>query len=106
MSADWPSVVPGAIGPLSNACVLDLAVERTESVYVPRKNMTKERAAELLTDLAQEHLASYPPAERDALIRAFQEKAATFEKYRGIGNPGIPSGRKAVVRIIRQLRGR
>jgi AbrB family looped-hinge helix DNA binding protein len=29
-----------------------------------------------------------------------------FEKYRGIGNPGIPSGRKAIVRAIRQLRGR
>ena len=29
-----------------------------------------------------------------------------FEKYRGMGNPGIPSGRKAIVRAIRQLRGR
>ncbi len=29
-----------------------------------------------------------------------------FEKYRGIGNPGIPSGRKAVRRWIRELRGR
>jgi len=29
-----------------------------------------------------------------------------FEKYRGIDNPGIPSGRKAIVRAIRQLRGR
>jgi AbrB family looped-hinge helix DNA binding protein len=29
-----------------------------------------------------------------------------FEKYRGIGNPGIPSGRKAINRAIRQLRGR
>jgi len=28
-----------------------------------------------------------------------------FEKYRGIGNPGIPSGRKAVRRWVRQLRG-
>jgi antitoxin PrlF len=28
-----------------------------------------------------------------------------FEKYRGIGNPGIPSGRKAIVRHIRRLRG-
>ena len=32
--------------------------------------------------------------------------ASPFEKYRGIGNPGIPSGRKAIVRAIRQLRGR
>jgi antitoxin PrlF len=29
-----------------------------------------------------------------------------FEKYRGIGNPGMPSGRKAILRRIRQLRGR
>jgi bifunctional DNA-binding transcriptional regulator/antitoxin component of YhaV-PrlF toxin-antitoxin module len=29
-----------------------------------------------------------------------------IEKYRGIGNPTIPSGRKAVIRIIRQFRGR
>jgi AbrB family looped-hinge helix DNA binding protein len=29
-----------------------------------------------------------------------------FEKYRGIGNPGIPSGRTAVRRWVRELRGR
>jgi antitoxin PrlF len=29
-----------------------------------------------------------------------------FEKYRGIGNPGIPTGRKAVLRLLRNLRGR
>jgi antitoxin PrlF len=29
-----------------------------------------------------------------------------FEKYRGIGTPGIPRGRKAVVRWVRELRGR
>lgn len=28
-----------------------------------------------------------------------------FEKYRGIGNPGIPSGRKAIIRWLRELRG-
>jgi len=28
-----------------------------------------------------------------------------FAKYRGIGNPGIPSGRKAIVRWVRQMRG-
>jgi AbrB family looped-hinge helix DNA binding protein len=28
-----------------------------------------------------------------------------FEKYRGIGNPGMPSGRKAVRQWVRQLRG-
>ncbi len=28
-----------------------------------------------------------------------------FAKYRGIGNPGIPSGRKAIVRWVRELRG-
>jgi AbrB family looped-hinge helix DNA binding protein len=29
-----------------------------------------------------------------------------FEKYRGIGNPEIPSGRKAIVRHLRRLRGK
>jgi len=29
-----------------------------------------------------------------------------FEKYRAIGNPGIPSGRKAVRDWVRRLRGR
>jgi hypothetical protein len=28
-----------------------------------------------------------------------------FAKYRGIGTPGIPSGSKAIVRRIRELRG-
>ena len=29
-----------------------------------------------------------------------------FEKYRGIGSPGVPRGKKAVVRAVRNLRGR
>ena len=29
-----------------------------------------------------------------------------FEKYRGTGNPGIPSGRRAINRYVRKLRGR
>ena len=28
-----------------------------------------------------------------------------FAKYRGIGNPGIASGRKAIVQWVRRLRG-
>jgi AbrB family looped-hinge helix DNA binding protein len=28
-----------------------------------------------------------------------------FEKYRGIGNPGIPSGRRALLKYLRELRG-
>jgi antitoxin PrlF len=37
-------------------------------------------------------------------VRPVREKSP-FEKYRGIGNPGIPSGRKAVRRWVRELRG-
>ena len=37
-------------------------------------------------------------------IRPLRAKSP-FEKYRGIGNPGIPSGRKAVRRWVRELRG-
>jgi antitoxin PrlF len=33
-------------------------------------------------------------------------KRSVFEKYRGIGNPGIKSGRKAIIRYFRKLRGR
>lgn len=29
-----------------------------------------------------------------------------FAKFRGIGNPGIPSGRKGIIRYVRKLRGR
>jgi bifunctional DNA-binding transcriptional regulator/antitoxin component of YhaV-PrlF toxin-antitoxin module len=29
-----------------------------------------------------------------------------FEKFRGIGNPGIPSGKAALLRYFRRLRGR
>ena len=29
-----------------------------------------------------------------------------FAKYRGIGNPGIPSGRQAIRRWMRAMRGR
>jgi AbrB family looped-hinge helix DNA binding protein len=35
-----------------------------------------------------------------------ERKESPFEAYRGIGNPGIPSGRKALLRYFRRLRGR
>jgi antitoxin PrlF len=28
-----------------------------------------------------------------------------FEKFRGIGNPGMPRGKKAILRYIREMRG-
>ena len=30
---------------------------------------------------------------------------SVFEKYRGIGNPGIPSGKKGINRWLREVRG-
>jgi antitoxin PrlF len=33
-------------------------------------------------------------------------RESPFEKYRGIGNPGIKLGRKAVIQFVRKLRGR
>lgn len=33
-------------------------------------------------------------------------KDSPFAKYRGIGNPGIGSGRKAILKWFRELRGR
>jgi AbrB family looped-hinge helix DNA binding protein len=32
-------------------------------------------------------------------------KESRFAKYRGIGTPGIPSGRKAIIKYFRDLRG-
>ena len=43
----------------------------------------------------------------DAGTRVFPARGKSpFAKYRGIGNPGIPSGKKAIVQRIRELRGR
>ena len=35
-----------------------------------------------------------------------QRNGSRFAKYRGIGNPGIGSGRKAIHRWMRETRGR
>ena len=37
-------------------------------------------------------------------IRAVRTESP-FSKYRGIGNPDIPSGRNGIVRWLRELRG-
>jgi len=37
-------------------------------------------------------------------VRPVREKSV-FAKYRGIGNPGLPSGRKAVLKALREFRG-
>lgn len=42
---------------------------------------------------------------KDVSVRPVRSKSV-FEKYRGIGNPGIPTGRAQVVRRVRELRGR
>ena len=41
----------------------------------------------------------------DVSVRPVRSKSV-FAKYRGIGNPGVASGRAGVVRKIRELRGR
>ena len=41
---------------------------------------------------------------RGVRIRPVRAKSH-FEKYRGIGTPGIPRGKKGVVSWVRQLRG-
>ena len=37
-------------------------------------------------------------------IRAVRTESP-FEKFRGIGNPGLPRGKKAILRYIRKMRG-
>jgi AbrB family looped-hinge helix DNA binding protein len=39
------------------------------------------------------------------LVRPIRTESP-FEKYRGIGTPGVGRGKKAVVRHVRNLRGR
>ena len=41
----------------------------------------------------------------DILVRPARKKSP-FAKYRGIGNPGMDSGRKAVIKQLGELRGR
>jgi AbrB family looped-hinge helix DNA binding protein len=40
----------------------------------------------------------------DVRVRPVRAKSP-FEKYRGIGNPGLPSGRKAILKALREFRG-
>ena len=42
---------------------------------------------------------------KDVSVRPVRSKSV-FAKYRGIGNPGLASGRGPVVRKVRELRGR
>ncbi len=42
---------------------------------------------------------------KDVSVRPVRNKSV-FAKYRGIGNPGLASGRAAVVQKTRELRGR
>lgn len=40
----------------------------------------------------------------DFRVRAVRTESP-FEKFRGIGNPGLPRGKKAILRYIRKMRG-
>jgi AbrB family looped-hinge helix DNA binding protein len=42
---------------------------------------------------------------KGVLVRPLRQESP-FAQYRGIGNPGLPSGRKAIVARVRELRGR
>ncbi len=41
---------------------------------------------------------------KDVSVRPVRS-TSVFAKYRGIGNPGVPSGRERVLRKVRELRG-
>ena len=47
----------------------------------------------------------FESGEEGVRVRPVRRKSA-FAKYRGIGNAGIPSGRRAINRWLRQTRGR
>jgi hypothetical protein len=58
---------------------------------MPKKNLSKERAAKMLTNLALEHLSQYSPAEQDERIRAFRQKGATLKKTSKSSRPSRAS---------------
>jgi AbrB family looped-hinge helix DNA binding protein len=41
---------------------------------------------------------------KDFRVRPIRTESP-FEKFRGIGNPGIPRGKKGILRYIREMRG-
>ncbi len=45
--------------------------------------------------------------ERDGELHVMpaSRNESVFEKWRGIGNPGLPSGREAIIQYVRELRG-
>ena len=43
--------------------------------------------------------------EDDEIVLRPKRKESPFAKYRGIGTPGIGSGREAVIKAVRELRG-
>jgi AbrB family looped-hinge helix DNA binding protein len=47
----------------------------------------------------------FESSDKGIQVRA-EPKESPFAKYQGIGTPGIPPGRKAVVDYVRRLRGR
>jgi hypothetical protein len=55
-------------------------------------------------DLAEDRKPS-SVGKRQPTPRPGVRTASPFERYRGIGNPGIGSGRAAVVGWVRNLRG-
>jgi len=59
---------------------------------------------ELKAKTASESRAQAKKAEKDLAEIAVAE--SPFAKYAGIGNPGIPSGRKGINKWLRELRGR
>jgi antitoxin PrlF len=44
-------------------------------------------------------------ADADGVRVTSARSGSPFAKYRGIGNPGIPSGQKAIKRWVREMRG-
>lgn len=42
---------------------------------------------------------------KEVSVRPVRSKSV-FAKYRGIGNPGMPTGRAQILRKVRELRGR
>jgi hypothetical protein len=64
----------------------------------------KVRGCHPATNIAA-HRLSFESDENGMRVRPVRTKSP-FAKFKGIGNPGIGSGRERIIRWVRELRGR
>jgi len=73
---------------------------------IPSKGqITVPREVRHVLGISPGHKIVFEQNGKDISVRPVRSKSV-FAKYRGIGNPGLPSGRQKVVDKLHELRGR